>query len=214
VEKHQGTITAHSDDEERGCTFTVQLQLQDREQVRTEPPHLNEPPMDEDNKEDSEPSTVSLTDNHRCSFTTAGGHNVIEMLSTDYFPCHILVVDDSLTNRKMLVRLIRGKFLSVDEAEDGVEAVGKVSQAITGGRIGFHSGYDIILMDYMMPNMDGPTAAKEIRDLGYQGLIIGVTGNALPGDIRHFHNSGADSVLTKPVDMSALMRVISNHFVS
>lgn len=46
--------------------------------------------------------------------------------------------------------------------------------------------YDAILMDFVMPRMDGPSAAKAIRHLGYAGPIIGVTGNALQSDVDWF----------------------------
>ena len=50
--------------------------------------------------------------------------------------------------------------------------------------------------------MDGPTAAAEMRSMGYEGLIIGVTGNAMTRDIEHFVSRGATCVLAKPLDMN------------
>lgn len=61
--------------------------------------------------------------------------------------------------------------------------------------------YDIILMDYQMPVMDGPTAIAEIRKLGYNGIILGLTGNALLSDREAMMKAGADGVLLKPLDM-------------
>ena len=49
--------------------------------------------------------------------------------------------------------------------------------------------------------MDGPTATRAIRALGYTGLVFGVTGNALPSDVELFVRSGATAVLPKPLDM-------------
>ena len=60
--------------------------------------------------------------------------------------------------------------------------------------------YSAILMDFVMPNMDGPTATKEIRALGYTAPIYGVTGNTLDTDVEFFIESGADKVLPKPFD--------------
>ena len=52
-----------------------------------------------------------------------------------------------------------------------------------------------------MPNMDGPTATKEIRKLGYKGAIFGVTGNGLQSDLKHFESCGADKVFIKPFQL-------------
>ena len=70
--------------------------------------------------------------------------------------------------------------------------------------------YDVILMDFVMPNMDGPTATKMIRDLGYSGYIFGVTGNALDSDVNYFLAQGADSVLAKPFDYSIFIHLMKN----
>ena len=64
-----------------------------------------------------------------------------------------------------------------------------------------HGNYDAILMDYQMPNMDGPTAIRAIRSLGYKGVVIGVTGNVMALDQQEMMAAGANDVLPKPFDI-------------
>jgi CheY-like chemotaxis protein len=54
-----------------------------------------------------------------------------------------------------------------------------------------------------MPLLRGPFATKEIRNLGYTGIIVGVTGNVLEEDIKEFIEHGADSVIPKPFNIAA-----------
>ena len=117
----------------------------------------------------------------------------------------MLVVDDVALNRKMLFRLIDDKFKSVIEARNGDEALQIVHDAMNKKGV----PPDIILMDFVMPVMDGPTASKEMRALGYQGIIIGVTGNALPADIDMFLSHGANRVLIKPLKLEVLLKTIT-----
>ncbi len=106
----------------------------------------------------------------------------------------VLVVDDAALNRKMLCRLLEGSGFDHETAEDGQVAVDMVRRSIAD-----RVPYKAILMDFQMPNMDGPTATRIIRELGYDGPIIGVTGNALRADTELFLSSGVNKVLTKPV---------------
>ena len=55
-----------------------------------------------------------------------------------------------------------------------------------------------------MPNMNGPVACTKIRQLGYRGIIVGLTGNALPVDVQEYMASGADEVLIKPLSAALL----------
>ena len=61
---------------------------------------------------------------------------------------------------------------------------------------------DVVLMDKHMPEMDGPSAISAMRAMGYRGLIIGLTGDAAEEDQALFLASGADFVLTKPMDVN------------
>ena len=127
----------------------------------------------------------------------------------------VLVVDDSSLNRKMLCRLLRTAGYICEESNDGQSAVEKVrarieSGAETGGGTGSKGYYDAILMDFVMPIMDGPTATQAIRGLGYSYPIFGVTGNALDSDINYFVKCGANAVLAKPFDFNRFKRLMKD----
>ena len=115
---------------------------------------------------------------------------------------NVLVVDDSSINRKMLCRLIKDRVASVAEAVNGADALKHMQHDNNLSHI------DIILMDYVMPTMDGPTATKALRAMGYDGLIIGVTGNAHTEDIETFLKAGVNKVLTKPLHTEELFRIV------
>ena len=63
-----------------------------------------------------------------------------------------------------------------------------------------------------MPVMNGPEAVAAIRQIGYTGLVVGLTGNALEEHTAHFINQGADGVLTKPLDYTKLVKFVQNKY--
>ena len=81
----------------------------------------------------------------------------------------------------MLLKCLRADGHTCSEAADGLEAIAMVKEKIDHANGGNGKPFDAILMDFIMPNMDGPTATKEIRALGYRGPILGVTGNGGSG---------------------------------
>ena len=67
-------------------------------------------------------------------------------------------------------------------------------------------------MDYEMPRLNGPDAVKSIRELGFDGLIIGITGHAGEDELNAFTTNGANQVIVKPVNTVELKSIIANHF--
>ena len=120
----------------------------------------------------------------------------------------VLVVDDSRLNRKMTCLVLRELFDNILQAEDGNIAVGRMEEMLALGET-----VDLVLMDNVMPNKDGPTATRELRELGYKGIIIGVTGNVLPEDVAHFKAHGADDVLAKPMDFDLLKEMLMRTYL-
>jgi CheY-like chemotaxis protein len=111
-------------------------------------------------------------------------------------PC-ALIVDDAPSNRKLVSRLLKSRGFVCHEVENGQECVDLVT---TGS-----PHFDLILMDYEMPVMDGPTAARKLRELKSEVLIIGLTGNVLPEDQEYFQKQGANLVLSKPLNIDKLL---------
>ena len=73
--------------------------------------------------------------------------------------------------------------------------------------------YDIVLLDYEMPNMSGPEAASIMRKNGSDVFIAGVTGNIMPEDTDYFHRCGANAILPKPFKIAALEELIFEHHI-
>ena len=139
-----------------------------------------------------------------------------EARQTDDYSSHpeptclrILVVDDAASNRKLLSRLLSNRGHHSDMAEDGAVALAMVKQAIAD-----NNPYDTILLDYEMPVMNGPTAAKEIRAMGCDVFIVGVTGNMLAEDVTFFRSCGLNALLGKPFKIANLEEIWSEYGIT
>lgn len=135
----------------------------------------------------------------------------------------VLIVDDASMIRKLMTKLLSSKGSICDTAEDGVYAVEIMKKYYNqqkenepkdekNNNKNNNKNYDIIFMDFMMPNKDGPQATREIRSLGYKGLIIGVTGNMMPSDVEYFMNAGANIILPKPLSLESLQDYLMKEF--
>jgi two-component system chemotaxis response regulator CheY len=107
-----------------------------------------------------------------------------------------LVVDDSAVMRKVLIgALSRAGITDVDQAADGLEAV-QATDSVE---------YDVILMDWNMPNMLGIDAVKEIRANGKTAPIIMVTTEAEKSRVIDALKAGAQNYVIKPFEPAAIV---------
>ncbi len=113
----------------------------------------------------------------------------------------ILVVEDNVINQQVTLGMLGSIGCRADLAQDGVEAVTMVG---TGD-------YQLVLMDYQMPVMDGIAATKAIRALpGPQSkvAIIALTASAMIGDREQCLTAGMDDYLDKPLDRARLVAML------
>lgn len=117
----------------------------------------------------------------------------------------VLLVDDVDLNRKVAKAMLKTSGLIIDEAEDGQVALDKFIESPA-------YGYDIILMDVLMPNMDGYQASRAIRALDRPDAgripIIALTANAFKEDIDKAIEAGMNAHISKPVKMEKLLEVL------
>lgn len=108
----------------------------------------------------------------------------------------ILVVEDNIVNQQIIVIMLRHMGLNADVVNDGIEAV-EALQTKT---------YDLILMDWQMPRMDGLEATRCIRALSFERkpVIVAVTANAMMGDVDKCIAAGMDDYISKPIRRNKL----------
>ena len=124
---------------------------------------------------------------------------------------HILLVEDNELNREIAMEILTEYGFIVDIAENGAEALEKVSTSKPGT-------YDLVLMDVQMPVMNGYEATKRIRKLKDPALanisILAMTANAFDEDRRKALESGMDGFLSKPIVVEELVQALKNKFTN
>ena len=126
----------------------------------------------------------------------------------DLTDLHILVVEDNELNLEIAVFSLEAAGLNVSTAINGLEAVRLFEKSKP-------YEYDIILMDIMMPIMNGLDAAKAIRGLSRPDAttvpIIALSANAFAEDIQKSKNAGINEHLAKPLEMDKVLKVIASY---
>lgn len=114
----------------------------------------------------------------------------------------ILVVDDNAMNLKLAIKVLKNLGYTVNTATDGYQAINTLKESF----------YDIILMDILMPIMDGFEATRKIREIqkptGQRSTIIALTAKALDGDREQCLAAGMDDYISKPLQLHKLKEVL------
>jgi CheY-like chemotaxis protein len=193
-----------------GCVFGMELQVASVhafEQIFSSSSATNEPNVE---------LPPSLSSGVSDSGTVAVPGVVSTVDENHYDLVHALVVDDSPMNRKMLMlHLKEFGVVNVTQACNGLEAVRAVEERLTDVADECYDRklFDIIFMDCNMPVMGGNEAILNIRELGYSGPIVTVTGNGLPEDVREIMSCGSSQVLVKPVKADDVESVLGGKCV-
>ncbi len=120
---------------------------------------------------------------------------------------HVLVAEDNMINQRLIRRLLEKEGHHVDIASDGIEAVALFIKQVQSP----HPNYNLILMDIMMPHMDGIEATTKIREIDKHIPIIALTAHAMKGDKGKFIAQGMDDYVSKPIDKKILFDTINKY---
>ena len=127
----------------------------------------------------------------------------------DLHGLHVLLAEDNDLNAEIAIALLEEQGMIVTRAVDGKSALTQFCNTAPGT-------FDLILMDIMMPEMNGYETTKAIRNLsdrpdGKKIPIIAMTANAFAEDVQAALNAGMDDHVAKPVDMELLTSVITKY---
>ncbi|MBC8329904.1 MAG: response regulator [Planctomycetes bacterium] len=124
-----------------------------------------------------------------------------EASSSNYLGLRVLLVEDNLVNQKVGTKLLAKMGCEVSVAENGRKGLERLHEG----------GFDLVLMDCQMPEMDGYQATRELRrrEAGREHLpVVAMTAHAMRGDREKCLEAGMDDYVTKPVQVDELRAAI------
>lgn len=113
----------------------------------------------------------------------------------------ILAVDDNNVNLTVLTGLLRSTQMQIDTALSGAQCLKMVQE----------KSYDLILLDHLMPEMDGIEALQRIREMGLQLPVIALTANAISGAKETYLQAGFQDYLSKPLNAKELEDIVRKY---
>lgn len=113
----------------------------------------------------------------------------------------VLVVEDNVVNRKVIGSVLAIAGIEPVYAFDGAAALEAVKEAT----------FDVIFMDVMMPIMDGLTATRKLREMGYTRPILGLTANAMEHHRQACFEAGMDDHIAKPFRPADILTALQKH---
>jgi CheY-like chemotaxis protein len=123
----------------------------------------------------------------------------------------VMLVEDNELNMEIAREILTEEGLVITEAENGKVAVDKFTESPEGT-------FDAVLMDVMMPVMDGYEATRTIRASGHPQAktvpIIAMTANAYKEDVEMAKQSGMNDHVPKPIDIELLLHVLEHYYRS
>ena len=120
-------------------------------------------------------------------------------------PFHLLLAEDNPVNQRVISRLLEKAGAQVEIAPTGLEAIKLVNAAIAANQ-----PFDAVLMDLMMPEMDGLSATRQLRGEGHTLPIIALTADARIRTSIRCTEAGCNGFATKPVDREALFTLLAD----
>ena len=117
----------------------------------------------------------------------------------------ILIVDDNTLNLKVTGRLLEPYNASVTLLENGLDAIDLIKDK---------NNFDLILMDQMMPGIDGTETLDKLREIeNFNTPIVVVTADAIKGRKEEYLSEGFDDYISKPIDKKELNRVLKKFLI-
>jgi len=138
---------------------------------------------------------------------TSGKENDLIKAQRPYFEGDILVCEDNQMNQMVISEHLTRAGLNVEIAENGSEGIDKVNARIQEGK----KPFDMILMDIIMPVMNGMEASSKIIETGTETPIVAMTANIMADDREQYKNAGMIDYIGKPFTSEELWRCLEKY---